>query len=90
MMLIDVATQSIALAALAVQLARKDQRRLVKRTSRPEGTYVLPHSPILAPVMIICYCIVGIAMSIVLKNFIFKVAGVAVTQRVRLTALNNG
>lgn len=74
--------QAVGIAALATQLARKEQRRLVQKTIRSEGVYFLPHSPILAPIMVICYATVGLATLFVLKAFLWQGSAVAVIQRV--------
>lgn len=63
---------------------RKEQRRLVQRTVRSEGVYFLPHSPILAPIMVICYATVGLATLFVLKAFLWQGSATAVIQRLSL------
>ena len=80
------APQIISLAALGVQLARKDQRKLAQKTVKAEGVYFLPHSPILAPVMVSCYCIVAIASALVLRAYLWKGSALVVIQRVSLSS----
>lgn len=77
-------TLAVGIAALTTQLVRKEQRRLVQKTVRSEGVYFLPHSPVLAPIMVICYAIVGLAALFVLKAFLWQGSAVTVTQRLSL------
>lgn len=79
--------QIVSLAALGVQLARKDQRKLAQKTVKAEGVYFLPHSPILAPVMVSCYCIVAIATALVLRAYLWRGSALVVIQRVSTTSL---
>lgn len=81
-MLIENFLQAVGVAALTTQLVRKEQRRLVQKTVRSEGVYFLPHSPILAPIMVICYATVALASLFVLKAFLWQGSAVAVIQRV--------
>lgn len=74
--------QAVGIAALTTQLVRKEQRRLVQKTVRSEGVYFLPHSPILAPIAVVCYATVGLATLFVLKAFLWQGSAVAVIQRV--------
>lgn len=77
--------QLLSLASLAVQLARPDQRILVKRLERRDGTYFLPHSPVLAPAMITIFAIISIACEVVLGIYLRSGTSRASIQRVRVT-----
>lgn len=75
-------TMLISIAALAVQLVRKEQRKIVKRVEANGGAYLLPYSPVLAPIMVTSYCIVGAAASFVLRAWLIKGTQTPVVQRV--------
>jgi hypothetical protein len=75
-------TMLVSIAALAVQLVRKEQRKIVKRMKANGGVYLLPHSPVLAPIMVTSYCIVSVAACFVLRAYLVRGTGAPVVQRV--------
>lgn len=62
--------QITSVAALIVHSMRKKQLKVVTTTVRHEGTYKIPHSPILAPLALISYSIVALATLISLYLYL--------------------
>ena len=79
--------QLLAIVCLIVQLIRPEQRVLVKRKKQADGTLILPHSPVLAPVMIAAFAAVSIACEVVLNVFLKSGTSRASIQRVSLSVL---